>query len=241
MPKHRWDTQEYEERVQSLNRVSLHQLYPSEAWCLYRLLPACETVVDLGCGNGAKASIVTSVNSRAQYTGVDHQERIIDRASSANSAAQFIAADIREYLELGERHDLVMSWSVLKSFEDWRSVVSNMVSVARKFVVFDLRITNTDAEIFDALYSWAEYGGARSPILVVNYERVLDFLRTLPRVGRIEVAGYQSVTDPHAGSTNQDLLMFVCAFVLFIDDLKTVPEVYEQLPKNLLRFGGSPA
>ena len=55
--KHRWNTKEYEERTRQLYRTDLYKLYPSEAWALYRILPECETVIDLGCGNGAMAAI----------------------------------------------------------------------------------------------------------------------------------------------------------------------------------------
>ena len=54
---HRWNTKEYEKRTRQLYRTELHKLYPSESWALFRILPLAKSVLDLGCGNGAMASI----------------------------------------------------------------------------------------------------------------------------------------------------------------------------------------
>lgn len=244
MTNHRWNTKAYEDRVELLKRTELYKLYPSEAWCLYRLIPECETVVDLGCGDGAKAEICRKIKPSISYTGMDHQERLVAKAQKALPFARFESADMLEYLLRRHQYDLVMSWSVVKSFANWRDVISGMLGLARKYVVFDLRISNTDAEIFDNTYSWAEYGGIKNPILIVNYERVFFYLKSLPNVGRIEVAGYQSVTDPHARCINPSLEMFVLTFVIFVretnEDSQEI-EIYEQLPKNLLCEGGRPA
>ena len=76
---HRWNTSEYENRVKQLNRTELHKLYPSESWALYRILPQCKNVLDLGCGNGAMAEITRKISPKTQYTGVDHQENLIPK------------------------------------------------------------------------------------------------------------------------------------------------------------------
>ena len=63
---HRWNTTEFEKRTRELYRVELHKLYPSEAWALYRIMPQCETVLDLGCGNGAMGKIVQQIAPQDQ-------------------------------------------------------------------------------------------------------------------------------------------------------------------------------
>ena len=113
---HRWDTQEFEKRVENLNRTDLCNLYPSESWCLYRILPNCIDVVDLGCGNGAKASIVRGISPQTQYIGVDHQATVIEKAKNTYPYAHFISDDMESFARSMEPVDCVMSWSVIKSF-----------------------------------------------------------------------------------------------------------------------------
>ena len=40
-----------------------------------------------------------------------------------------------------------MSWSVVKSFENWRDLVNLMIESSKRFVVFDIRVANVDSEI----------------------------------------------------------------------------------------------
>ena len=82
MANTRWDTNAYRKRIASLNRVELHQLYPSESWSLYRAIQESKTVLDLGCGNGAKSSVISKISSHVSYTGVDLADSVIQDSDS---------------------------------------------------------------------------------------------------------------------------------------------------------------
>ena len=56
--KNRWDTEAYISHIEELTRTELCKLYPSETWSLYRIILLCKNVLDLGCGDGAKALAV---------------------------------------------------------------------------------------------------------------------------------------------------------------------------------------
>ena len=191
--RHRWNTREYEERTRQLYRTELHKLYPSEAWALYRILPQCDSILDLGCGNGAMAAVARQIAPDARYTGVDHQARLMEEAAEAFPYAGFHAADLAEYLKTAPEFDCVMSWSVIKSFADWRGLVAGMVDRARKFVVCDIRVANTEIEAFDDQVCSADYGGRRGPIVFLGYPGYRDaLLEHKDQLDRIEIAAYQS-------------------------------------------------
>ena len=194
MSDHRWNTNEYEKRTRELYRTELHKLYPSEAWALYRTLPLCGSVVDLGCGNGAMGSIVHKVSPRTKYTGVDYQENLINEASQLFPFANYRAEDIVEFVQRApsDSYDCVMSWSVIKSFSNWRDIISKMTEMAKVYAIFDIRVVNCDREIFDENVCWAEYGGRRGPILYISYERFKEgLLSSLSGVKQVEFAAYQ--------------------------------------------------
>lgn len=191
--QHRWSTREYEERTRQLYRTELHKLYPSEAWCLFRILPQCRTVLDLGCGNGAMAAITRQIAPDAQYVGNDHQAKLMVEAREAFPYATFETGDLRSFLRNCERADCVMSWSVIKSFADWRDLIAGMLDKANYYVICDIRVANTDFEAFDDQVCWADYGGRRGPIMFLNYSAYRDaLLAHSDEIARIEIAGYQS-------------------------------------------------
>lgn len=237
---HRWNTKEYEIRTRKLYRTELHKLYPSEAWTLYRILPNCKSVIDLGCGNGAMAAITKQIAPNAQYTGVDHQTRLIKEARDAFSWAEFHASDLESYLERCEPADCVMSWSVIKSFKNWRDILAGMLKKARKYVICDIRVANTDAESFDVDVCHAEYGGKRGPIILVNYPIFCNaLLEHRSELARIEIAGYQSEWGEfvHFVGPAPDTFLIVSVLVKKgVQLTQTEPfELFERLPDNLSR------
>ena len=125
---HRWNTKEYENRTKELYRTDLYKLYPSESWALFRVLPKCKTILDLGCGNGAMASINYKISNLCKYHGVDHQSNLIEDAKKRFRYATFESSDLNIFLDQNrKKYDCVMSWSVIKSFKNWRELISLII------------------------------------------------------------------------------------------------------------------
>ena len=60
-----------------------------------------------------------------------------------------------------KKYDCVMSWSVIKSFKNWRQLINLMIEKAKKYVICDIRVANVDDEFFDENICWAEYQGKK--------------------------------------------------------------------------------
>ena len=240
--EHRWNTKEYEERTRQLYRTELHKLYPSEAWALYRILPHCESVLDLGCGNGAMAAISQKIAPLARYTGMDHQEHLMEEARNVFPFADFHAGDLSGYLSHCELADCVMSWSVIKSFGNWRDLIAGMLEKSKGYVICDIRVANTDQEVFDENVCWADYGGRRGPITFLNYVTFKDaLLEHQDILSRVEIIAYQSEWGSYvhfADGLSPDTFLVTCVL-----SKKGAPqldtdqpfELFERLPGNLQR------
>ena len=235
---HRWNTAEYENRTKQLYRTELHKLYPSEAWALYRTLPQCNSILDLGCGNGAMAAIAKQIAPQAHYTGVDHQSKLMEQAKEAFPYSDFYAADLMEYIEGSPAFDCVMSWSVIKSFGNWRELVARMLEKANKYVICDIRVANTKEEHFDDSVCWADYGGKKGPITYLGYQHFRDgLLDHKDQLDAIEIAAYQSEWGQFV-HLRKDLSpeTFLVVTVLVKKGVRSQPfELFERLPANLER------
>ncbi len=235
---HRWNTSEYENRVKQLNRTELHKLYPSESWALYRILPQCKNVLDLGCGNGAMAEITRKISPKTQYTGVDHQENLITKARDIFGFSNFEYSDLIEYLKNSKRFDCIMSWSVIKSFKNWRQILELMIEKTNKFVICDIRVSNTDIEAFDNSVCYADYQGIKGPIVYISYPLFLSgILENKNKLDRVEIAGYESEWGKFVHlNENINTETFLIVTVLFKkNNLNKEFEIFERLPQNLLK------
>lgn len=237
---HRWNTKEYEERTKELNRSQLHKLYPSEAWALYRILPDCKNVLDLGCGNGAMAGIVKQISPKTKYTGMDHQETLMKNAKIEYPFANFSAGNLIDYIKNCGNFDCVMSWSVIKSFENWREIISLMIEKANKYVVVDIRVVNSDFEAFDDTVCWADYQGRRGPIVYVNYVTYKNaLLNNKQKLSRIEIASYESEWGKYVklkDGINTKTFLVVSVLKKRNSKNDNELEIFERLPENLIKI-----
>lgn len=235
---HRWNTTHYEKYTSYLNRTDLNKLYPSEAWCLYRVLTKSKNVLDLGCGNGAMSSISKKINKRIKYYGIDHQKNLILKAKKTFSHSNFKDEDLTLFLKRqSKKFDTVMAWSVIKSFKNWRFILKKMIFLSRKYVIFDQRVANVNFISFDSKILSANYGGVEGPLLCINYNKLKnELLKFKKYFSKIELMAYQSewgrnINFKYKGKINT----FVVTVVIHLKKKKgeKFEGVYEQLPLNL--------
>ena len=125
-----YQSEEFSDRVAYLKRRALHQLYPSEAWSLYRTLPRCESVLDLGCGSGDMAGIVDTISPSTRYSGVDSNTKLINIAkrTEIKGKREFIEDDAFALLERPEKFDFVMGWALLYAVENLYKLLEMMIA-----------------------------------------------------------------------------------------------------------------
>ena len=239
MNNHRWNTQEFIDRAAELSRKSLHNLYPSEAWALFRVIPGIQNVLDLGCGTGAMASIINQISKETNYTGVDHQETLVKNATSLFPYAKFYHSDLEDYINKCQTFECIMSWSVIKSFGNWKEIIKEIVKKATKKVIFDIRIANIDVEIFDDSICWAQYGDVRGAHVLTNYTELKRTIKSLDKfIKRAEIVAYKSDygKNVHYSIKKPDLFLVCC--VLEIKNQREGSheiDFYEQLPNDMER------
>lgn len=178
--KHRWDTKGFVKRTKKLNRENLENLYPSESWAIYRLIANSNSVLDLGCGNGAMSQVVKKINKKCKYFGVDHQKELINLANQKYKTSNFFVDDLDIFLSQHKKHyDTVMLWSVIKSFKDWRKIISSSLKLSKKYLVFDLRVVKKNVEIFDVKQLHASYSNIKGAQLYLGYNVLKNYLKNI--------------------------------------------------------------
>lgn len=92
-------------------------------------LTAGSTVLDLGCGDGYVARLLSQKSLK--LIGVDYSERLIELAKQKQSPGEFIVADITKPLLLNDRFDLIISVLALMDVSDLKAAYSNAINILR--------------------------------------------------------------------------------------------------------------
>ena len=189
-----WLTDGFVQRIRGLHRTRLRDLYPSEAWALYRVVPHCNTVLDLGCGSGAMFEIVRAISPKTHYTGVDINPVLVESARSqyASDLAGFIEADALHFLETCEaRFDCIMSWAVLSGIPDFGTLVEGMIGRSSRYVLFDMRVANVEATVADTRLAYSVYDDIKAPFVIASFSGLLRSLRLHDKdLKSVEITGY---------------------------------------------------
>ena len=106
----------------------------------------------------------------------------------------------------------------------------------QKICSFDIRVANVDSEIFDEKICWADYGGIKGPIILLNYNSLKKFLNNKKKhYSRVEVVAYESKWGDFVHfkkKLNPETFLLTCV-IHKTTKTKEKFEFFERLPGNI--------
>lgn len=122
------------------HRHTTEEVYQSEWFFLKGLLFEGMTILDVGCAQGGFAGVVGEHLQNFQYTGVDINPVMIDKAKQRHSKHQFYCVPEADLSLLQQQtYDLVIVLGILHLHEKWRETLKQAWAHTKKTILFDLR------------------------------------------------------------------------------------------------------
>lgn len=97
-------------------------------------------ILDLGCGTGVYAKILTKKGARLK--GIDISEKEIEIARKESPDVEFIIGNAEKLPYKSKEFDIVLSCLVLEHFKDWNNVLKEVNRVLKKNGLFVFSIGN---------------------------------------------------------------------------------------------------
>ena len=211
------------------NRNTIEELYKSEKYFLEPLFNKVKTVLDIGTAAGGLSSVCYKINPLLIYTGIDISPELISLAKKEypNSHFKFYDGKIIPYTK--SSFDLVFSLGVLHHLSHWKSIITQMLSISKDYVVFDLRLTrkktlNNPKKYYQKLTLNNIWDGkTKLNYIVLNVDEVYRFIKNLIKEDySCEVFGYSVVPNKSCGVRIPYNEIYSCSFCITKNKSKPV-------------------
>jgi hypothetical protein len=191
-----WHTESFFNRQAQLRQPTLRSLYPSQAWSMYRVLPSCKSVLDLGFGSADSMLTIRQISPDIDYTGVDLVPDVVDKCRHLeDQRTQFICGDFLSDNLLSTAHrrdfDIVQGWSFIYAFDQPYLPLKKMYDLSSKWCLFDIRALHSNDDITDRKLTHAIHDGVQVSYPLMSWPKFIEFVSKLtPRPVTVEFSTY---------------------------------------------------
>lgn len=211
------------------NRNTIDELYKSEKYFLEPLLNRVKTVLDVGTAAGGLSNICHNINPSLIYTGIDVSPELISLAKKKYPNSYFESYDGEIIPYTKSSFDLVFSLGVLHHLSHWKSIITQMLSISKNYLVFDLRLTKknslNDPEKYYQNLTLNNIWDGKTKIsyIVLNVDEVYSFIKNLIKEDHsCEVFGYAVEPNKSCGVRIPYNEVYSCSFCISKNKLKPV-------------------
>ena len=125
------------------NRNKISDLYKSEKKFFLEKIKSCNSFLDYGCAAGGFCEIIDSVKKKHyKYTGIDVSSNLVSIARQKYPKYTFKVCNGKIFPSKIPKHDVVFSFGTLHHSDHYLKIINQMLRIAKKYTLFDLRFTS---------------------------------------------------------------------------------------------------
>ena len=127
----------------SENRKDHKDLYLGEKILLDQFFKKGFSVLDVGCAQGGFINILSQLEKKFTYIGIDYNEKMLSIAKKKNPKNKFINIKKNNFSKfINKKFDLVIIFGILHLNKEWKKIIKEGFKLSKKYLIFDLRESN---------------------------------------------------------------------------------------------------
>tara|TARA_B100001996_G_C18591319_1_gene566194 strand:+ start:144 stop:815 length:672 start_codon:yes stop_codon:yes gene_type:complete len=167
------------------NRNSFKDIYKSEKKFFKKAIIKSNTFLDVGCAVGNFVNVIKSIKKKFEYTGLDIKPKLIKIAKKQFPKHNFKIIKNSNF-QKKNKYDLVFSFGTLHHVKNYKSYIKQMILSAKKYVLFDVRLTNEKTINSEKQYQKIFFSGkydqkSRIRYITINQKEFSLFLKKLTK------------------------------------------------------------
>lgn len=193
----------------SKSRDKISDLYPSEKKFFIQKIKLSNSFIDIGCAAGNFIKIIAKYTNIKNYLGIDISENMIEEARLKFPNYNFKQYDGKKIV-YNIKSDLVYSFGTLQYCNNYKDIITQMISASKKFVIFDLRFS-LDKDLIDIKKSYQVIPNSKNkrlPYNVLNFPKFLNYIiNATKKKYRIELFGYKNKPASNCVTIHKEVYM----------------------------------
>jgi len=170
--------------------------FDSETRLLKPIVPAIQSVIDIGCASGRFVELLATLGATPRYTGLDISEASVARARALYPSHDFHCVNALTF-EPATTADLINATGVMQHEPRFDALLDRMISWSRRHVLFDIKLAAMSDHLADIERA---YIASDPPMyfVVLSADRFLREIAERRDIRRAEIFGYETPRNANA-------------------------------------------
>ena len=177
--------------VSKFSQKKVDDFFSSERWALDQTEGQFDNVLDIGCASGRMIELLRCYSTSFIYTGIDIIPENIELARSYYPEFHFYLCNGLGF-KPEEQFDLVNATGVCQHEPHYEELLSHMVSLSKKYVMFDVKLAPIYENIADLEQSYCRVGDKQLFFVLFAANELFKFLQSIPDICQIDILGYET-------------------------------------------------
>jgi hypothetical protein len=171
-------------------RNKIEDLFDSERYFIHEFIDGSQNFLDIGCALGGMFEILSNLQRKLDYTGIDISPNLIAEAQRLHLDGKFVVNDGAKLPFLDRAYERVITLGTTVHDQNYKQLISEAWRVTNEKLLFDIRIS-PHRELCSLKEAYVDDGaGIRYPYVVSNADSLFNWISTLPHLGAIKAYGY---------------------------------------------------
>ena len=181
----------------SENRKDYRNLYLGEKILLDQFFKKGFSVLDVGCAQGGFINILSQLEKKFSYIGIDYNEEMLAIAKKKNPNNKFINIKKNNFSKyINKKFDLVIIFGILHLNKDWKKIIKEGYKLSKKYLIFDLR--ESDKKINKNIYLNLGDHKKKIPYNIIEQKKVKIFLNKQFKGKKIVKVSYDGLPSKYS-------------------------------------------
>jgi len=181
----------------SENRKNYNDLYLGEKILLNEYFKKGCSVLDVGCAQGGFVNILSQIEKKFSYLGIDYNEEMLAIAKKKQPNYKFINIKKNNFSKyINQKFDLVIIFGILHLNKDWKKIIKEGYKLTKKYLIFDLRESNK--KISKNIYLNLGNSKKKIPYNVIETKKIEIFLKNEFKNKKIVKVSYDGLSSKYS-------------------------------------------